>query len=76
MDVDGSFSRSHPGFLILDLFFFTSQAMFYSFTELHNKNRCDQINPRNESQTSENIYMGNIQREMLVSYYIYLITVM
>lgn len=50
--------------------------MFYSFTELHNKNRYDHNNPRNESQTSKNIYMGNIQQEMLVSYYIYLITVM
>lgn len=68
MDTDGGFSQSHPGFSILNLFFFISQAMFYSFTELHNKNHYDQTNPRNKSHTSNKIYMGHIQQEILVNY--------
>lgn len=56
MDMGRSFSWSHSGFLILDLLFFTSQTIFYFFTELHNKNRYEQINLRNESYISHNIH--------------------
>jgi len=63
VDVDGAFSQNYPGFLIMDLFFITSQAMFYFFTEPHNKNHHDQINPRNESHTSNNIHMDILRKK-------------